>query len=160
MKVTSEGEYSPGMAFILWLGCIFGLCGIHRFYLGKPVTGFLYLITFGLFGVGQFIDLIRLRGMVDDTNLALAERRQRVLGLTNPRALPAPARAEEELRVALTRAAAAKGGKLTVTQAVLATGKDFKDVEAALDDMAKSRYVEVDNDPDSGVVVYKFGELL
>src|SRR5688500_16639179 len=114
------------MAFLLWLSCVFGLCGIHRFYLGRPVTGFFYLITFGFFGIGQLIDLFRLRGMVEEQNLAHLERRQRALGFQPPLvpALPAPAaRPPEDLRVALTRAAAAHGGRLTVTQGVLATGR-------------------------------------
>lgn len=39
--------------------CIFlGGLGIHRFYVGKGGTGVLYLFTFGLFGVGWFVDII------------------------------------------------------------------------------------------------------
>ena len=67
--------------------------------------------------------------------------------------------APEDLRVALTRAAATHAGRLSVTQGVLATGKSFEEVEAALDGLARGRFVEVDNDPTTGVVVYRFGEL-
>lgn len=39
--------------------CIFfGVFGIHRFYEEKKVTGFIYLFTFGLFGLGWFFDII------------------------------------------------------------------------------------------------------
>lgn len=39
--------------------CLFlGYLGAHKFYEGKPGTGILYLFTFGLFGIGWFIDCI------------------------------------------------------------------------------------------------------
>ena len=41
--------------------CLFlGVFGIHRFYVGKITSGILYLLTFGFFGVGTFIDLLRI----------------------------------------------------------------------------------------------------
>lgn len=56
---TSVGIWkNKWVALIL---CIFfGVFGIHRFYEGKKVTGFIYLFTFGLLGVGWFFDIIRL----------------------------------------------------------------------------------------------------
>ena len=38
--------------------CIFiGVCGAHRFYVGKVGTGILWLCTFGLFTIGAIYDL-------------------------------------------------------------------------------------------------------
>lgn len=59
-------------AFILWLICLGGVCGLHRFYLGRPWTGLLWLLTFGLLGIGQVIDLFLLPSMLRAEN---AERR-------------------------------------------------------------------------------------
>jgi TM2 domain-containing membrane protein YozV len=56
------------MAYLLWLGCFFGFCGLHRFYVGKPITGLLWLFTLGLLGLGQLIDLILIPGLVDQAN--------------------------------------------------------------------------------------------
>lgn len=56
-------------AFILWCCGIVGICGLHRFYLGRPWTGVLWLCTFGLLGVGQLIDLFLLGSMVRQENL-------------------------------------------------------------------------------------------
>ena len=60
---------SSGMAYLLWCACLFGGCGIHRLYLGKYVSGALYFFTFGLFGIGQLIDLFRIPDMVARINL-------------------------------------------------------------------------------------------
>ena len=59
---------TSGTAYVLWCACFFGGCGIHRFYLGKYGTGLLYFFTFGLFGIGQFIDLFLIPGMVEREN--------------------------------------------------------------------------------------------
>lgn len=56
---TSVGVWkNKWVALIL---CVFfGGFGAHRFYEGKRITGFIYLFTLGLFGIGWFIDIILL----------------------------------------------------------------------------------------------------
>jgi TM2 domain-containing membrane protein YozV len=65
--------YSNGTAYLLWLLCFLGLCGIHRFYAGKPISGLIWLFTGGLLFIGQFIDLFLIPGMVDQANRRAAE---------------------------------------------------------------------------------------
>ncbi len=60
---------SVGVSYVLWLLCFVGLCGIHRFYNGKWVTGLIWLLTGGLFLIGQLIDLFLIPGMVERTNV-------------------------------------------------------------------------------------------
>ena len=74
---------------------------------------------------------------------------------------PQPAAAEEpkDLQTLLLHEAEKRDGRLTVTHGVMATGKTFKEVEACLGEMVSSGYVDVDNEPESGVVVYVFAEM-
>jgi TM2 domain-containing membrane protein YozV len=55
-------------AYILWCLGFVGLCGIHRFYMGKIGTGIIWLFTFGLFGFGQLLDLFLISEQVDTIN--------------------------------------------------------------------------------------------
>ncbi len=54
------------VAYVLWF--FFGLLGIHRFYLGKVGTGFLYLFTGGLFVVGWVADFFFMPSLVAAAN--------------------------------------------------------------------------------------------
>ena len=57
------------IAYLLWFLCVLGVCGAHRFYVGEIGWGVVYLITFGFCGIGQFIDLFTIPGMVRRRNL-------------------------------------------------------------------------------------------
>lgn len=157
---VTESMYRDSIGYGLWFLFLFGLGGVHRIYLGKYGTGILWLLTWGLFGVGQFIDLFRMRSLVTDANVRegylphprLAQR------LAAP-APPAPLAPRQTVQQSLLKAAQRNGGALTVTQGVVATGLTFEQVEEALREMVAKGYVDVDNAPDSGVVVYRFPEL-
>ena len=58
-------DISPLMDSIIYLAiCFFlGEFGIHKFMKGRVGMGILYLFTFGLFGIGWLIDVIK--GVVD-----------------------------------------------------------------------------------------------
>jgi hypothetical protein len=58
--ITLKGGSSKGVMATLLIGLLFGWLGFHRFYVGKWKTGLLYMVTFGLLGVGWAIDLIRI----------------------------------------------------------------------------------------------------
>ena len=144
------------IGYLLWLPCVFGLCGVHRFYLGRPLTGLLYLFTFGLLGIGQILDLFWMKEM------ALVENSRQGMLPAAPatRLLPAHLpESSESIRVKLLQAATTRGGQLSVSQGVLATGQPFKRVEDLLDEMSLSGYVGVDNDSRTGAVVYTFDQL-
>ena len=51
---------SRSTALILALLGFFLVCGLHRLYAGKVISGLLQLITVGFFGIWQIIDIVRL----------------------------------------------------------------------------------------------------
>lgn len=60
------GRYDYTIAWILLT--FLGIFGIHRFYLGRILTGILWLCTGGLFGLGYLYDLWTLNETVSEAN--------------------------------------------------------------------------------------------
>ena len=57
---------------VAWILLTFlGVFGGHRFYMGKWITGLIYLCTGGLFFLGWLYDLWTLNGQVSEKNLNL-----------------------------------------------------------------------------------------
>ncbi|WP_019487418.1 MULTISPECIES: NINE protein [Kamptonema] len=155
-----------GVSYLFWAGGLMGMNGLHRLYNGKIGTGLLWLFTGGLLGIGQILDLLLIPSMVDEQNANIRAK----LGVSatgvpiyhQPNAAIAQVlvkQTPEQLMVKLLKAAYAKGGKLSVTQGVMATGASFAEVEATLTELLKTGYVSVDNDPATGIVIYDFHEL-
>lgn len=56
---------------IAWLLLTFlGIFGLHRFYLGKWITGLLYLVTVGFLGLGILYDYWTLNSQISEQNRA------------------------------------------------------------------------------------------
>ena len=66
--MNNHKNLDTGTGYILWLACVLGFCGIHRFYAGKWVTGLIWICTGGLCGIGQLIDLFLMDGLIADGN--------------------------------------------------------------------------------------------
>jgi hypothetical protein len=161
MAYDGDG-YSEGLGYALWCGWFTGLAGLHRIYLGKYGSGILWMLTFGLFGIGQIYDLFTMKRLVRDANIregylphprwaaALAQQAQLTVKLPEP---------EKPLKHQLLDAAVELGGELSVTEGVAATGASFDDVENTLNELLETGYVDIDNRPGTGVIVYRFTEL-
>jgi TM2 domain-containing membrane protein YozV len=61
-----EGEIDFNIAWLLLT--FLGLFGIHRMYMGKWLTGAVYLLTFGLFGIGYIYDFWTLNEQISLIN--------------------------------------------------------------------------------------------
>jgi TM2 domain-containing membrane protein YozV len=58
----SYSNKSVGTAYLLWCLSFIGVCGLHHFYLGRPIKGLIWLFTIGLLGVGIVWDLFTIPG--------------------------------------------------------------------------------------------------
>lgn len=75
MLARAERRYVPGPTdySVAWILLTFlGYLGVHRFYMGKWVTGLIWLCTGGLFVVGWLYDLWTLNEQVSDLNSQVA----------------------------------------------------------------------------------------
>jgi len=73
MDARADRRYVAGpldynIAWLLLAFPITGLLGLHRFYMGKIVTGIIWLLTGSLFGFGWLYDLWTLNDQVSDLN--------------------------------------------------------------------------------------------
>jgi TM2 domain-containing membrane protein YozV len=60
------GKYSYTITWVLLT--FGGIFGVHRFYLGKWISGLVWLLTFGLLGCGYLYDLWTLNKTVSEAN--------------------------------------------------------------------------------------------
>ena len=67
---TGQVDYNLTWVLLTFLG----LFGVHRMYMGKWITGIIYLLTVGIFGLGYLYDLWTLNTQVSERNRILATR--------------------------------------------------------------------------------------
>ncbi|MFP4565934.1 MAG: TM2 domain-containing protein [Spirochaetaceae bacterium] len=158
------------MAYLLWLPSLFGVAGLHRFYIGKIGTGFLYLFTGGLLGLGTLYDAVTLPNQVQEANYRLGYR----YGST--RAVPGSDPVAEMLnriggstgqghgrpmsveQVILTTART-RGGYTTATEIALEAQVSVDEAKTELDALVSKGIAEV-RVKKNGVLAYVFPELL
>lgn len=154
-------------AYILWFACIFGVCGIHRFYLGRNLSGVIWLLTFGFLGIGQLIDLFLIPGMVDDRNLinrALSEDikndaiRQATLVIAgvqaaqSDRGLAASKKVEDSEQIIIE--VLSHGQSLTFGRICAASGLQSDVVKKQLDNLVSLDIIRISNRHEDGVILY------
>ncbi|MGY2794575.1 hypothetical protein ACVWVQ_001642 [Thermostichus sp. MS-CIW-36] len=153
---------SVGTAYILWALGIFGICGVHRLYLGKTGTGVLWLFTFGLLGIGQLIDLFLIPGMVENHNFKLAVLQGSQPSPTPAKAVSAPSQPlkGQALMREILRLAQQRQGVLTLSEIAIDLPADFDEIEKALQELSRRGIASPENNPTTGAVEYHFLHLL
>ena len=140
---SSRGERrSLGFSYGLWALGLAGVCGLQRFYNRKPYSGTLYLLTFGLCGLGQLVDLWLMPEMVEQANARSLLR-------------GAPLSLERQL-LELARRSGDAG--FTLNDALLAlergSGVGSQAVRAEIQHLMEAQLLDVGNDS-RGRVVYR-----
>jgi TM2 domain-containing membrane protein YozV len=162
------------LAYLLWGLGLFGFCGIHRFYLGRPITGGVWLFSYGFFFLAQLLDLFLIPSMAKGNTSGFWQRLRK-------NGLPAVAidvvqqvldkldrfdrrisqnllggKPDSNAMKKLLEAAEANGKVLSLGQAVMATGLQPSEVEELFNEALRKGLAHVGNDPESGAVRYYF----
>jgi TM2 domain-containing membrane protein YozV len=163
------------LAYVLWGLGLFGFAGIHRFYLGKPVTGTMWLFSYGCLFVGQLLDLFLIPSMASGTTdrfwrnlrqqgffpisaIAFIEDVLRKLDRLDRQVPQTFLREKTDTNAMhkILKAAAENNKVLSIGQAMMATGLTPQEVEELFNEALRRGLAHVGNDPESGAVRYYF----
>ena len=73
------------VSYLLWCLSLVGVCGVQRIYNRRPLSGVIYLFTFGFLGIGTLVDLFLIPGLVGHANApTLLERARNQQGEPEP----------------------------------------------------------------------------
>ncbi|GAB6090159.1 TM2 domain-containing protein [Spirochaeta dissipatitropha] len=155
-------------AYIFWLPSLFGLCGLHRFYLGKPLSGLLFLFTFGLYGIGTVYDAIAMTSHVQQARL-----REGIAGRVSLNELfedPADGRVYtqsyvrqssttgQSMEQTILQIAKQSNGYVAASEVALQSGVSMEQASTALDVLTGKGFCELIV-RDNGSLVYYFSDL-
>ncbi len=143
---------NTGMAYILWSLYFLGFAGIHRFYLGKPLSGIIWFLTWGLFGIGQFVDLLLIPGMVEEKNCQL---RGKLIGEQYSHLLSSATPLMTQSPTYLILKLLSERREATLADCVLATGQETEKVKVLLEQMQRDELIEVGNRESDGAIIYR-----
>lgn len=156
---------NTGAAYLLAaLGLVTPVAGIHRFYLGRPVTAVLYLVTWGFFGIGTVVDLINLGRMVDDENRRLlypgSPPQSHLLSEGADSVALQPAVMHERLspEQQILRVASENHGAVTVELVAVKTSLSLRRAKKELERLRKQDYCTLDVTSE-GATLYVFDGL-
>jgi TM2 domain-containing membrane protein YozV len=153
-ELTAQEPRSLAASYLLWAFCLLGACGLHRFYNRKPASGLLWLLTFGLCGFGQLVDLLLMPQLVRQANdQALLEEALASLPLVEDD--PMPMSLERQLLLLARRAGP---GGFTLNDALvdlqLPASIDSAMVRAEIEQLLHADLLDVGND-ERGRVIYR-----
>ena len=137
------------MSYLLWCLSLVGVCGLQRFYNRRPISGTVWLLTFGFCYLGQLVDLLLIPDLVQRANQPLLL--QEALKAAEISSLPP---LERQL-LQLARRSGRRG--FTINDALLEIqlplGADSEVVYSEIERLLHRQLLDVGND-ERGRVVY------
>lgn len=160
-----------GTAYLLWALSFLGVAGVHRLYLGRYVSGAVYMMTWGLLGIGTIVDAFALSRMVDQENMLEAARRHGLIpaspstpmlpsvasSTAAPPASMSPPSPSGEKQI--LRLAAVQNGMVTPQQVALHTSLSLAEARAELGRLSAEGHCELDVGED-GTEQFRFPGLM
>ena len=133
--------FSLGIAYLLWALGGFGTLGLHRFYLRKPGTGVLWLLTGGVLWIGAVVDLFRLPRLVDEANVLARHRAE--LAAPRPATFAPSTQPQESLEQAILRVAKENGGLVSPSAVATSGNWTLDETKSYLDGMVDKGHAEL-----------------
>ncbi|MFP4329383.1 MAG: TM2 domain-containing protein [Spirochaetaceae bacterium] len=155
---------SVSTAYLFWLPSLVGVAGLHRFYLGKPLSGIVFLMTGGLFGFGTIYDAFTMSSQVREAEIE--DRLSRPIGydedgdyVIRVSRSGDPSGRPEDLEHIILRTAKESGGVVSPTGIALEARVSVEDAKEQLENMVRGGFVEL-KVKKSGHIVYVVPDFL
>ncbi len=157
--------YSVPVAYLLWFLGGLGALGLHRFYLRKIGTGFVWFLTGGLAMFGSVYDFLTLPKQVTEANIRAGMREALEMRAREPlresmRQVGAGSAdgPRETIEKTILRTARKNGGYVTPGEVAIEGDVTVDQARTALDKLAGKGYAQM-RVRTSGVIVYAFPEF-
>ncbi|HKK48128.1 MAG TPA: TM2 domain-containing protein [Alkalispirochaeta sp.] len=153
------------MAYLFWLPSLIGVAGLHRFYLGKPVSGIFFLMTGGIFGLGTLYDALTMPQQVRTARLShrlgsiLDEERLEDLQRAPPRDRGESSRKPRPVEQEILHLAAERHGVVSPSRVAIRAEVSPEKARDQLDRLVRQGFAEVQVTR-QGLMVYVFPEFL
>ena len=155
--------YRIGIAYLLWFLSVFGIFGLHRFYLGKIPSGILWMLTGGGVVIGTIYDFFTLPSQVREANIRRAlygrEGVQTWRHINDGEARVIRDTPKESLERIILKLAKENAGILTVSEVALAANMPLDEAKKYLENLVSKGIVEL-RVRKTGTLVYVMPDIM